>query len=78
MCGNGWKKMKYSRIGLVFAMRKYTGMGSIRLLEYYIKKDLKIDGEISEDDGFDLMDIRTKEEASYAIGKMKRKYGGVE
>ncbi len=70
--------MKYSRIGLIIAMMKYTVMGPTRLLEYYIKKDIKIDGEISEDDGFELMDIQTKEEASYALGKIKRKYGRVE
>jgi hypothetical protein len=70
--------MKYSRTGLIITMMKYTGMGPTRLLEYYIKKDLKIDGEISEDDGLALMDIQTKEEASYAVRKIKRKYGRIE
>ena len=67
--------MGYSRIGLILAMSIYKGCGIIKLLESYIKNELGIEGEISTQDGLDLLDVRDKEEAEYAIKYIKRKYG---
>lgn len=55
-------------------MAKYKGCGTMKLLEAYIKNELGIDGEISTQDSLDLLDVRDKEEAEYAIKYIKRKY----
>lgn len=68
-------KIRLKMYALMMAFSKAKGTTMVRLLGQYVKDELKIKGEISDEDAVDLMDVWTQEEAEYAIRYIRKKYG---